>query len=577
MATRLTTYIVVLIVTVTVVAGLIVGAQRADDDGPVDVVITNGRVFTGVPGDAMAEALAIRGNKILRVGSNHDIKRLARPQTLRLDAHGATVMAGFDDSHAHLIDGALSLSQLDLSAAGSLDAVKQAVRAFAAAHPDQPWVLGRGWVYEAFPGGLPTRQLLDELVPDRPAYIEGYDGHTGWANTAALRAAGITRATKNPPRGEIVRDARGEPTGALKESATGLIERAKPRPTRDEELRALREGMALAHSVGVTSVQNASGTAHDFEAFEALRQRGELSLRVYGALTAGPDLTEADVRRFDAIRKQFPDDPLLKAGAVKLFADGVVESYTAALLAPYANRRTAGTANFTPAQMDRVVTLLDRDGWQIFTHAIGDRAIRMTLDAYEHAAEVNPRPARGRRHRIEHIETLDPADLPRFAKLGVIASIQPDHGDPAPGWVSVWKTNLGEERANRGWMSGSLLRSGAHLAFGSDWPVVSLDPRFGLHVAVTRTSTDGLPAGGWLPAEKVPLADALRAYSAGGAWASFDEQRKGTLQPGMLADVVILTNDLFAEPPPSLLDTRVAVTIFDGHVVYQRESTAATN
>ncbi len=577
MATRLTTYLVVLIVTATVVAGLIVGAQRADDDGPVDVVITNGRVFTGVPGADVAEAVAIRGNKVLRVGSNHDIKRLARPQTLRIDAHGGTVMAGFDDSHAHLLDGALSMSELDLSGAGTLDAVRTAVRDFAAAHPDRAWVLGRGWVYEAFPEGLPTRQILDQLVPDRPAYLEGYDGHTGWANTRALLAAGITRHTKNPVRGEIVRDALGEPTGALKESATALVEAAEPKPGRAAQLDALRQAMTLAHSVGVTSVQNASGTAGDFALLDALRQRGELTLRVYGALTAGPDLDQAELTKFDAIRKQFPDDPLLKAGAVKLFADGVVESYTAALLAPYANKRTTGEANFTPAQMNRVVSLLDRNGWQIFAHAIGDRAVRMTLDAYEQAARVNPAPAQGRRHRIEHIETLDPQDLSRFAALGVIASIQPDHGDPAPGWVSVWKTNLGDARASRGWMSGSLLRSGAHLAFGSDWPVVSLDPRYGLHVAVTRTSPDGTPPGGWMPEERVPLADALRAYTAGGAWASFDEQRKGTLEPGMLADVVIFTSDLFAQDPPHVLESQVAVTIFDGQVVYQRDQTPSTN
>jgi predicted amidohydrolase YtcJ len=576
MATRLTTYIVVLIVTATVVAGLIVGAQRADDDGPVDLVITNGRVFTGVPGAAIAEAIAIRGNKILRVGPNHDIKRLARAQTIRLDAHGGTVMAGFDDSHAHLLDGALAPSQLDLSDARTLDAVKRAIRDYAAAHPDQPWIVGRGWVYEAFPGAPPTRQLLDQLVPDRPAYMEAYDGHTGWANTSALRAAGITRRSPNPRHGEIVRDAHGEPTGTLRESATALLEAARPKPSTEEALDALRKAIDLAHSVGVTSLQNASGTVRDFELFDALRQRGELGLRVYGALTAGPDFTRADLERFDAVRKRFPDDPLLKAGAVKLFADGVVESYTAAMLAPYANRNTTGTPNFTPAQLNRIVSMLDRDGWQIFTHAIGDRAIRMTLDAYERATSANPVPTRGRRHRIEHVETLDPADLPRFAALGVIASIQPDHGDPAPDWVSVWSTNLGEERASRGWMSGSLLRSGAHLAFGSDWPVVSLDPRFGLHVAVTRTSPDGTPAGGWMPAEKIPLADALRAYTAGGAWASFDEQRKGTLEPGMLADVVIFSSDLFAQDPPRVLDSQVAVTIFDGKVVFDRDRVQST-
>jgi predicted amidohydrolase YtcJ len=577
MGTRLTTYIVVLIVTATVVAGLIVGAQRAGEDGPVDLIVTNGRVFTGVQGKDFAEALAIRGNKILRVGSNRQVKRLARPHTLTLDAHGATVMAGFDDSHAHLLSGAMSLSQLDLSGVSTLDGIESAVRDYAEAHRDRPWVVGRGWVYEAFPGGLPTRQVLDQLVPDRPAYLEGYDGHTGWANSRALAAAGIGRRTKNPAHGEIVRDARGEPTGALKESATGLVEVAEPKATRAEQLQALRDAIALAHTFGITSVQNASGTAEDFELLDELRQRGELALRVSGALTGGPELSPADLDRFEQIRRRFPDDPVLKAGAVKLFADGVVESYTAAMLAPYANKRTTGESNFTPASLTRLVTLLDRRGWQILTHAIGDRAIRMTLDAYQHAAEVNPAPPNGRRHRIEHIETLDPADLPRFATLGVVASLQPDHGDPAPEWITLWKTNLGEARASRGWMYGSLLSSGAHVAFGSDWPVVSLDPRYGLHVAVTRTSPDGTPAGGWIPSEKVTLTQALEAYTSGGAWASFDEQRKGTLQPGMLADIVILSADLFAQNPPRVLDAEVAVTIFDGQVVYERRPGSPTD
>jgi predicted amidohydrolase YtcJ len=300
-------------------------------------------------------------------------------------------------------------------------------------------------------------------------------------------------------------------------------------------------------------------------------------LRVYQALTGGPNLTSADLDGFDAVRKEYPDDPLLKAGAVKLFVDGVVESQTAAMLAPYAIGKTAGTPAFTPEQLTRVVTTLDARGWQVFAHAIGDRAIRMTLDAYQHAAQVNPTPDRGRRHRIEHIETIDPADVPRFASLGVIASMQPDHGDPAPDLITVWKTTLGEERASRGWMYGSLLGAGAHLAFGSDWPVVSLDPRFGLHVATTRTSPNGEPEGGWIPDEKVPLADGLRAYTSGGAWASFDEQRKGTLKPGMLADVVILSGALFGPDAAKILETKIAVTIFDGRVVYDSAAKPQTD
>jgi predicted amidohydrolase YtcJ len=577
MASRVTTFIVVLIVAGTLIAGYMVGAERADEDGPVDLIITNGQVFTGGPEGELAEAVAIRGDKILKVGSNRDIKRLRRPHTLTLDAHGATVLPGFNDSHAHLLSGGLAISRLDLLDAMSLDAMKDTIRGYAEAHPDRPWIRGRGWHYEPF-SRLPTRQLLDQLVPDRPVYLTAYDGHTGWANTKALAAAHITRRTKNPPHGTIVKDPRtGEPTGALVESAMDLVDAVGPQPTREEKLQAIRDAVALAHTFGVTSVQNARGAADDFELYDTLRRNGELDLRVYQALTGGPNLTSADLDGFDAVRKEYPDDPLLKAGAVKLFVDGVVESQTAAMLAPYATSKIAGTPTFTPEQLMRVVTTLDARGWQVFAHAIGDRAIRMTLDAYQHAAQINPAPDRGRRHRIEHIETIDPADVPRFASLGVIASMQPDHGDPAPDLITVWKTTLGEERASRGWMYGSLLGAGSHLAFGSDWPVVSLDPRLGLHVATTRTSPNGEPEGGWIPNEKLPLADALRAYTSGGAWASFDEQRKGTLKPGMLADVVILSGALFGPDAAKILETKIAVTIFDGRVVYDSAAKPQTD
>ena len=575
MASRLTTYIIVLIVTTTVVAGLIVGAQRDDADGPVDVIVTNGRVYT--PRGATAEAVAIRGNKILRVGSNREIKRLRRPRTVSIDAHGAAVVPGFNDSHSHLLSGGLSLSHLDLLGATTFEQVQTAIREFAAAHPDRPWVRGRGWYYEPFPGGLPTRQQLDALVADRPAYFTAYDGHTGWANSKALALAGITRRTPNPPNGVIVKDPRsGEPTGVLKEAAMALMGKVLPKPTRDDQLQGLRQAIDLAHSVGVTSVQNAGGQPDDLDLYDTLRTLGELDLRVYQALSASPELTPADLARFDAARVKFSDDPLLKSGAVKIMLDGVIESHTAALLAPYANRATQGHLNFAPERLNQLVAQLDKSGWQVMIHAIGDAGVRTALDAFEQAGRVNPVPGRGRRHRIEHIETLDPADLPRFAALGVVAAQQPYHGTPSPNQIVVWKGNLGEPRASRAWIYKSLLASGARVVFGSDWPVVGMDPLPALHVATTRTAVDGEPAGGWLPEERVTLAEAIDAHTATAAWASFDEQRKGTLAPGMLADIVILTSDIFA-PGAKLLEARVAKTIFDGRLVYDREQDNATD
>jgi len=571
MAARLTAYAVAFIVGVTFIAGLIVGAQR-EDDGAVDVIVINGKVYAADGGADLAEAVAIRGNKVIRVGSNREIQRLKRAQTVVVDARGGAVMPGFIDAHAHLISGGLSLDQISLGDAATVDEIKDTIRVWSEAHPERAWITGRGWYYQPFNGAMPTRQMLDALVPDRPAYLIAYDGHTGWANTKALKAAGITRRTKSPANGAIVKDSRGEPTGALKEAAMALMTAAAPKPTEEDRLAAARAAIDEAHRFGITSVQDAGGAAADLDLFDRLRKRKELTLRVYQALRADATLTEANLDELEQVRTRFADDPVLKTGAIKLIADGVIESHTAAMLEPYANRPAIkGDARFTPEQLNKVVAMLDKRGWQIMTHAIGDAAVRMTLDAYQSAAKANPAPERGRRHRIEHIETIDPADVPRFGKLGVVASFQPVHATPSPTPGDVWSVNIGEARASRGWMWNSIARSGGRLAFGSDWPVMTLDPLKGLHVAVTRTTQDGLPEGGWIPSERLPLRRAIDAYTRDAAWASFDELRKGVLARDMLADIVVLTDDIFSGPASRLTTTEVAVTIVDGKVVYRRD------
>ena len=575
MAARFTAYAVAFIVGVTVIAGLIVGAQR-EDDGPVDLIVINGQVYGG-EGDELAEAVAVRGNKVIRVGNNREIQRLRRAQTTVIDAKGGAVLPGFNDAHAHLVSGGLSLDQVSLDAARTVDEIKDTIRVWAEAHPERQWITGRGWYYQPFNGAMPTRQMLDALVADRPAYLIAYDGHTGWANSAALKAAGITRRTPNPPGGIIVRDPRtGEPTGALKEAAMALMSKVAPQPTEEDRLAAISAAIDEAHRLGITSVQDAGGPAGDLELYDRLRKRNQLTLRVYQALRADASLTEAGLEELEQIRTRFADDPLLKTGAIKLVADGVIEAHTAAMLEPYANRSIKGEARFTPQQMNAIVDMLDRRGWQVMTHAIGDAAVRMTLDAYEAAAKKNPRPERGRRHRIEHIETIDPADIPRFGRLGVIASFQPVHATPSPTPGDVWSTNIGDERASRGWMWNSVTKTKGPLAFGSDWPVMTFNPLMGLHVAVTRTTPEGLPKGGWIPAERLSLRRAIQVYTRDGAWASFDEQRKGTLARDMLADIVVLTDDIFSAPPARLTTTEVAVTIADGKVVYRREAPETT-
>ncbi|MFP5378399.1 MAG: amidohydrolase [Vicinamibacteria bacterium] len=578
MATRLTAYIVSSIVVLTLIAGLIVRAQR-DNEGPIDLMVVNGRVFTADGRGTMAEAVAVQGNRIVRVGTTREVLRMRRPQTEVIDAGGNAVVPGFNDAHLHFLSGGLGLHQVNLQEATTVDEVRDTVAAWAEANPDSAWVRGRGWYYTTFAGGLPTRQMLDAIVADRPAWLTAYDGHSGWANSKALELAGITRRTPNPPGGIIEKDPRtGEPTGVLKETAMRLMAGVLPETTREERLQALGEAVDEAHRLGVTSVQNASGSLDEFELYDDLREAGDLDVRVYSAISVGPDVTAGDYDRFDAIRERFSDDPLFKVGAIKLMVDGVIEGHTAAMLAPYADRpESAGEARFTPERLTEVVTELDRRGWQIMIHAIGDRGVRMALDAFEHAAEVNPAPERGRRHRIEHIETIDPADIPRFAELGVAASYQPYHGLPSPEGGDVWSTAIGPERAARGWIFATLHEAGARLVFGSDWPVVSMDPRFGLHVAVNRTTLDGEPEGGLPPEERLGLETALEAYTRAGAWASFDDLRKGAIAPDMLADIVILSTDIFDETPTSLLHTAVDVTIFDGKVVHRRTGARQTS
>jgi predicted amidohydrolase YtcJ len=475
---------------------------------------------------------------------------------------------GFNDSHVHFSSGAQSLQELDLSGAQTLADVQRRIREFAAANPSAPWIRGRGWNYGPFPGGLPTRQQLDAAVADRPAALVCFDGHSTWLNSKALEAAGITASTADPANGEITRDAAGGPAGLLKESAQGLVRRVMPRPTRAEQRAALKAGIARAHALGVTSIQNASGSDEEFAVWEDARAAGELTLRVYSALSASPGFSDADADRFDAIRARVTSDDRFKVGAAKLLVDGVIETNTAVMLAPYVNNpTTSGLPNYPAAELDRIVAMLDRRGWQLFIHAIGDGGVRMALDAFEKAATANPAPARGRRHRIEHIETIDWADVPRFGRLGVVASMQPPHTGlmNAPNPKGQWAGNIGPARQSRGWPWKSIAEGGGRLAFGSDWPVASLNPLRGIVVGLGRADH------GSVPNQRLTLAEMIDGYTIGAAYASFDETRKGRLAAGQVADVVVLTRDIFAQPPKAADDVQVAVTIFGGKVVYRKE------
>ena len=534
-----------------------------------DLVVINGKVFTADERGTTAQAVAVAGNKILLVGTDEAVSALRGPKTRVVDAHGGTVAPGFNDSHVHFMSGGITLGDVDLAGLTTLAQVQDTIRAFAAAHADAAWVEGRGWLYSPFPGGTPTKEQLDAVVSDRPAVMTCYDGHSVWVNSKALALAGIAKDTPNPANGLVVKDPKtGEPTGHLKESATALLDTIKPKLTEADRRAALRKAVAHAHQFGVTSVQNAGTSFEDVTLYQQALRAGELQVRAYLAMATSSGTTEADLDRMEETRKALGNDPTLTTGAVKIFADGVIESRTAAMLAPYEHSSSSGAPNMSAAQLDHLVAMVDKRGWQIFINAIGDRAIRMSLDAFERAAAANPAPARGRRHRLEHIEAVAAADIPRFGKLGVIASQQPMHvplGDMnAEHPAGPWPDNVGPDRYSRAWAWKSIQGAGGRLTFGSDWPVAPLDAGLGIWVVTTRKG----PANE--PDQKLPMSEAIDGYTRWPAYASFEEQRKGTLAAGMLADIVVLSTDVFTKPPMKAGDVVVNSTIFDGRVVYER-------
>ncbi len=575
MAARLTTYVVVGIVAATLIAGLMVGAQRDDNDGPVDLIVFNGKVYTADGSGSMAEAVAVRGNQILRVGSNRDINRLRRPQTVVVDALGAAVLPGFNDASAHFIDGGVALEAVDLREAATIDEIQARIRAWAEAHPDRPWIVGGGWDITTFAAG-PTRQLLDAAVADRPACLLSRDGDAAWLNTKALRRAGITRHTPTPAEGVIVKELHGgAPAGVLKGTAVALATRMVPKTTRDDRARGLRAAIMEAHRNGVTSVQDIIARPDDFLLYDDVRRSGDLSVRIYTSINVDGVPESEAFKQIDALTSQYPDDPIFKMGGARVTVDGPVESFGAAMLQPYDGKpEDAGPDRVDPDAFNRFVRLLDRRGWQLTAEASGDRAVRMALDAIEHAARSNPQPERGRRHRIEGVELVDAVDVPRFGRLGAIATIQPLFGNPTTERLAAWSGAVGAERTSRAWPSGSIVSARGKLAFGSGWPEAPLNPMAAIHTAVSRTTIDGLPEGGWNDGERVSVRRAINAFTSVPAYASFDEQRKGTLKKGMLADLVVLSGDIFENPDAQIAGTTVAVTIFDGKIVYRRGATS---
>ncbi|GIU81530.1 MAG: hypothetical protein KatS3mg006_0594 [Pyrinomonadaceae bacterium] len=527
-----------------------------------DLAVINAKVRTMDDAKPQAEAIAVWGNKIVAVGSNEEIKALIGDKTKVIDAKGRLVLPGFNDSHLHFMEGGASLSSVDLRDAKSPEEFVRRIKEFASKLPKGRWILNGNWDHENWnPSILPTKEMIDPVTPDNPVFINRLDGHMALANSLALKLAGVDRNTKDVEGGEIVRDKDGNPTGILKDAAMNYVYRVIPEPTFEEKLEIAEAATNYAASLGVTSVQDMSAGT-DIGVYQELLRRGKLKTRIY-AVSPLPDWERW---KRTGVHYAFGDS-MLRVGGLKGFADGSLGSTTAWFFEPYLDApNSVGLASDEMPKMYERVREADKAGLQIMIHAIGDRANDEILKIYERVEKENG--ARDRRFRIEHAQHLNEDLIKRFAKQKVIASMQPYHVIDDGRWA--WK-RLDEKRLKGTYAFRSLLDAGAILAFGTDWPVASLNPMMTIYAAVTRRTLDDKNPNGWIPEQKITVEETVKAYTLGSAYAEFQENVKGTLSVGKLADFVILSDDIFSINPIEIRNVKVLMTIVDGKIVYNAE------
>jgi predicted amidohydrolase YtcJ len=541
----------------------------------IDRIYVDGKIWTADEAHPIAQALAVSGDKIVAVGTGASIRALAKAETQVVDLHGHLVVPGFQDSHLHFPGP--SVNSLKLDGIETLQGFQQAIADFARAHPQLPFITGKGWGYSAFPNQTVDKKYIDAVVSDRPVYLAERDGHMGLANSKALQLAGITRDTQDPPNGHIMKDANGEPTGELKEAAQSLIRSKIPPESLDEIYQSFLAHMNEAAADGLTAVQNASWDPRDQPVYERALAADAFKVRIrFAPLILPKDggaprghflktpLTEADLAEYRRLRETFRG-PVMEFGSIKGFLDGTVDAKTAAMFEPYVGGGM-GIPFWEQEDLNKTVALYDKEGFQVLLHAIGDKAVNMALNAFEYAAKVNG--TSGRRHRVEHGEVPRLADLPRFKQLGVIASTQALFAMPDATVMTNYAVVLGPERASHANAFKLYDDAGAVQAFGSDWNVFDFAPLKGIYTAVTRMTPAGTPKGGWYPQNRIGIEAALRHYTRDGAYANFDEKIRGTLAPGMLADFVELSQDLLTIAPEEIKNVKVLRTVMGGRETF---------
>jgi predicted amidohydrolase YtcJ len=545
-------------------ASIYTSIRAAENAPPHATLVVQGHIWTGDEKRPWAEAVAARDEQIVAVGSRDDVAKLIGDDTQVIDAGDGLVVPGLIDSHIHLIDGGLRLASVQLRDAKSRDEFVRRLGEYAKTQPEGVWIAGGEFDHSLWGGELPSRDWIDAVTPNNPVWINRLDGHMSLANTAAMRAANVGDDVKDVDGGEIVRDAAGRPTGIFKDNAMGLIDRAQPESTTQQLVDATVAAMDYLAARGVTAVHHL-GTFRQLDVFRVVQKRGLRNTRIYAC-------TPLDQwqRLADEVKARGRGDEWLKIGGLKGYVDGSLGSHTAAFLAPFSDTPTdRGLLVNTAADLESWTRDADRAGLQVVVHAIGDRAIRLQLDVFERVATMNG--PRDRRFRIEHAQHIAPQDIPRFAKLGIIASMQPYHAIDDGRWAERF---IGAQRSETTYAFRSLLDSGARLAFGSDWYVAPPTPMEGIYAAVTRQTLDDKHPGGWVPQQKISVEEALRAYTIDAAYSAFSETTLGSLEPGKLADMVVLKHNLFEVPPEELNTVPITATIVGGKVMYRNSAEA---